>query len=77
MDRIHNRCEIEVAGSDLVKHGRQQEEVLTIDERHHDGGISSDFLFQFHGNRKPGKPSAKNEYPFNWSIFHRCLAITL
>jgi hypothetical protein len=29
---IYNRCEIKVAGRHLVKHGREQEKVLAIDE---------------------------------------------
>jgi len=36
-DRIHNRREIQVAGCDLVKHGREQEEVLAINEGNLDG----------------------------------------
>jgi len=30
-DRIHDCCEIQIAGCDLVKHWREQEKVLTID----------------------------------------------
>ena len=55
--------------------GVNRKKFLTIDERHLDGGISSEFLFQIHGDRKAGKPSSKNEYPFTWSIFHGYLAI--
>ena len=31
-DRIHNCCEIQIAGRDFVKHWRKQKKVLTIDQ---------------------------------------------
>src|ERR1700689_2103057 len=53
-----------------MKHGREQEKVLTIDERHFDARILSESLLQFHGDRETRKTTAENEYPFLWCIFH-------
>src|SRR5215469_14222650 len=69
-DRIHNCCEIQIASRDFVKHWREQEKVLTIDQRDFDRGITAKFSFQFHGHREPGKTSAYNEYPLGCFVFH-------
>ena len=63
---IHNRREIEIAGRHFMKHGREQEKVLTIDEGNFDGRVPSEFLLQLHGDGEPGKAASKNEYPFVW-----------
>src|SRR5215470_3307466 len=69
-NRIHNRRQIQVAGCDLVKHGREQEKIVAIDEGDLDGKILREFLFQLHGNSKARKPPAKNKYPLPWCISH-------
>jgi hypothetical protein len=67
-DRIHDCRKIHIAGRDFLKHGREQEEVLTIYERDFDRGITSKFPFQFHGHSEPGKTAAENQYSL--SVFH-------
>src|SRR5262252_1951140 len=69
-DRIHDRCEIQIAGGDFVKHRCEQEKVLTIDQGDFDRRITGKFPLQFHGHREPGKTSAYNEYPLWSSVFH-------
>jgi hypothetical protein len=47
-------------------------------KRHYEAGrmpiflrrILSEFLLQLYGDREPGKPVSKNEYPFVWCILH-------
>ena len=69
-DRIHNRRQIQVTGCDLVKHGREQEKIVAIDEGDLDGRILSEFLFQLHGDSKARKPPAQNKYSLPWCISH-------
>jgi hypothetical protein len=67
-----NDCrEIEITDRDLVKHGREQEEALAIDERNLDGGIPSEFLLELHGDGEPGKAASQNQYSFEWCAFHK------
>src|SRR5277367_833660 len=68
--RIHNRCEIEIAGRYFMQHGCKQEKVFAIDEGDLDGRIPGEFSFQLHGNREPGKPASQNKYPFARCILH-------
>jgi hypothetical protein len=63
-DGIHDRRKIQVADCDLVKHGREQEKILPIDEGYLDQGILSEFLVQFHSDGQTRKAPAENEYPF-------------
>src|SRR6516162_213715 len=69
-DRIHNCCEIQIAGRDFVKHWRKQEKVLTIDQSDFHRRITAKFSLQFHGHREPGKTSAYNEYSLWCFVFH-------
>src|SRR5215469_15248225 len=72
-DRIHDGCEIQIAGGDFVKHWREQEKVLPIDQCDFDGRITAKFSLQFHRYRESGKASTYNEYPL-WSfVFHESI----
>src|SRR5439155_2557380 len=44
-DRIDDVRHVQIAGRDLVKHGREQEKVVVIDERNLEVWISSDRPF--------------------------------
>src|SRR5215469_12529157 len=69
-DRIHDGCEIQIAGGDFVKHWCEQEKVLTIDQCDFERRITGKLPLQFHGHRQPGKPAADNEYPLWCFVFH-------
>src|SRR6516165_2755853 len=69
-DRIHNCCEIQIAGRDFVKHWRKQEKVLTIDQSDFDRRITAKLSLQFHGHRETGETSAYDEYPLWCFVFH-------
>src|SRR5215469_921580 len=69
-DRIDDGCEIQIAGGDFVKHGCEQEKVLTIDQCDFDGRITGKFPLQFHGHRESCKTSTYDEYPLYRFVFH-------
>ena len=56
-DWIYDRRKIQVAGCDLMKHRREQEEIVTVDE-HHVHWIAGEFFLQLHSDREAYKAAA-------------------
>ena len=63
-DRIDDVRHVQIAGRDLVKHGRKEEEIVVIDERDLDVRIPSDGPFHLKCGVQTAKATAKNDNPF-------------
>src|SRR5262249_3429157 len=73
-DRIHDGGEIQVAGRNLVQHGREQEEVVAIDQ-HDLYTVPSELLLQLHRHSHAGKASAENDNTRRSCVFHLVTSI--
>jgi hypothetical protein len=67
---IDDGRQIQVAGRDLMKHRREEAEIIAIDKLDLDAIASQSFL-KLHGGCDPDKASAENEDAFGRTIFHR------
>src|SRR5205823_14087939 len=59
-NRIDNRREVQVAGGDLMQHGREQEEVIAIYQGDFEVAGALQSLFQFKSDVQAGEAAAKN-----------------
>ena len=53
--------DVDVAGGHLVQHRREEEEVVTADERDLHAGTSAELPFQFQGGVQAAEAAAKND----------------
>ena len=67
---IHDRGEIQIARCDFVKHRREQEEVIPIDQGDLDGRVPSYSLLKVHGDGETRKTTAKNKYLLSYRAAH-------
>ena len=65
-DGIHDVCEIDVAGRDLVQHWREENEVLPAHQRHLKIAAASGSFIQFEGRIQTAKSAAQ----YQNSLFH-------
>src|SRR5262249_13251269 len=63
-DGIDDVRHIQITGRDLVKHRREQEKVVVIDERNLEVWILSDRPFHLECGVQTAKATAKNDNPF-------------
>ena len=68
-DWVYYRREIQVADCDLMKHGREQEKIVTVNEPHF-YRIAGEFLLQLHRDCQAHKAAAQNDYPLSRRIVH-------
>src|SRR6058998_1521224 len=62
-DRIDDVRHVQIAGRDLVKHGRKEEEIVVIDERDLDVRIPSDGPFHLKCGVETAEAAAENDNP--------------
>src|SRR6516225_2258562 len=72
---IDDGGEVEVARRHLVQHGREQEKVLPVDERHLDIRIASQRFLLLHGGVQTGESTAQNQDAFGLVDTHSSLPV--
>jgi hypothetical protein len=68
--RIDDRCQIQVACRDLMKHRSEEEEIIAIDKLDFDM-IASQSLLKLHGGCDAHEASAEDQDTLGRNIFHR------
>ncbi len=62
-DRVHDVRHVEVAGGDLVEHGREEEEVLAVDERDLEARVMGQSFLEMEGGVDAAEPASQDQDP--------------